>query len=459
MTGLRVRATTRPTTGDMQSGGANLRLARAVGEFRRAGARFAHGPLAYPLSGSQVTDHSIYSYPARMVSDLQGHLLDVIKACGEPCDIAFDPFMGGGTTMVEAMLRGMDFVGCDINPLSVLVCEVLSKPIEVHAVRKATQEVLAAATGTGSATPPTFKGRDYWYDESTVYQLASLREAILRVPRKRTRRFLWVALAETARRCSLSRNTTYKLHRVSRPDGIKNAMEVFRDTAWASHGKLVRLRERLDSRGFLVRGAYAGRVQLFCVDCRYIESRNGKPMPDVVITSPPYGDNKTTIPYGQHSFLPLQWIPLKELPPGATSKSLAGPCLLDSASLGGGMVRDQGDIETLSRRSPYLRQLRGALANAPPDRLGRVFGFARDFVQALQAIDAMRSPGALGVWTLGSRTVHGVPIHLHRVLLDGLPNLIPIARMERRIPRKRLAPRNATTSTINQETILITRFA
>lgn len=43
---------------------------------------------------------------------------------------------------------------------------------------------------------------------------------------------------------------------------------------------------------------------------------------DVILTSPPYGDNHTTVTYGQYSYLPLSWIDLKDIDSNASSKYL-----------------------------------------------------------------------------------------------------------------------------------------
>ena len=56
-------------------------------------------------------------------------------------------------------------------------------------------------------------------------------------------------------------------------------------------------------------GYYRGEVNIRLDD-------SSKPNPDVgahdlIVTSPPYGDNNTTVPYGQYSYLPLQWIDLE----------------------------------------------------------------------------------------------------------------------------------------------------
>src|SRR5437773_3959534 len=46
-----------------------------------------------------------------------------------PGDLVYDPFMGRGTTVIEAALAGRTPVGCDINPLStVLAAPRLAPP-------------------------------------------------------------------------------------------------------------------------------------------------------------------------------------------------------------------------------------------------------------------------------------------------------------------------------------------
>ena len=38
--------------------------------------------------------------------------------------LLFDPYMGSGTSLVEASVQGIDSVGTDINPLACLIAEV-----------------------------------------------------------------------------------------------------------------------------------------------------------------------------------------------------------------------------------------------------------------------------------------------------------------------------------------------
>ena len=40
----------------------------------------------------------------------------------------YDPFAGSGTALTEAMMKGLDFSGQDINPLAVLLCQAKTIP-------------------------------------------------------------------------------------------------------------------------------------------------------------------------------------------------------------------------------------------------------------------------------------------------------------------------------------------
>ncbi|MBM4286878.1 MAG: site-specific DNA-methyltransferase [Deltaproteobacteria bacterium] len=65
--------------------------------------------------------HSFYRYPARF-SPLFARA--IIKTFSQPGDLVFDPFMGGGTSLVEARALGRIVIGSDINKLSVFISKV-----------------------------------------------------------------------------------------------------------------------------------------------------------------------------------------------------------------------------------------------------------------------------------------------------------------------------------------------
>ena len=48
---------------------------------------------------------------------------NVIEMYSEPGETVLDPMAGGGTTLIECKLLGRGFIGCDINPEAVALCE------------------------------------------------------------------------------------------------------------------------------------------------------------------------------------------------------------------------------------------------------------------------------------------------------------------------------------------------
>ena len=64
--------------------------------------------------------HNFYRYPARFSPVF---VRAVIEAYSEPGDWVIDPFVGGGTTLVEAMALGRHSLGIDISALATFVCK------------------------------------------------------------------------------------------------------------------------------------------------------------------------------------------------------------------------------------------------------------------------------------------------------------------------------------------------
>jgi hypothetical protein len=76
-----------------------------------------------PVSGYT---HPFYRYPARMVPELAREL---IQQFSQPGDVVLDPFMGGGTSIVEALAAGRYTIGIDLNPLAAFLADVKTTPL------------------------------------------------------------------------------------------------------------------------------------------------------------------------------------------------------------------------------------------------------------------------------------------------------------------------------------------
>ena len=62
--------------------------------------------------------HRHYHYPARFSPLLVGRAIETFTA---PGDLVLDPYLGGGTTLVEAYARGREAIGSDISTLASFV--------------------------------------------------------------------------------------------------------------------------------------------------------------------------------------------------------------------------------------------------------------------------------------------------------------------------------------------------
>lgn len=81
-------------------------------------------PLLEAINDRKVVSgltHGIYRYPARF-SPLFARA--AIETFTKPGDTVFDPFMGGSTSLVEALSLGRNAVGTDLNQLAVFLARV-----------------------------------------------------------------------------------------------------------------------------------------------------------------------------------------------------------------------------------------------------------------------------------------------------------------------------------------------
>src|SRR3989442_2287960 len=128
--------------------GASLLVSTFVNEFWTSRQRAAHSL------------HEV-SYRACFKPQLPRFFTDRLTRAG---DTVYDPFMGRGTTLLEAALLARVPIGCDINPLSKVLVEPRLLPPEIDAVRQRLSKIDWAA------------GEEFPEDLLTFYHPDTLRE-------------------------------------------------------------------------------------------------------------------------------------------------------------------------------------------------------------------------------------------------------------------------------------------
>ena len=410
----------------------------------------------------RVEAHSYYQYPAMMVPSMQRILLQTVLRLQPGIRTLVDPFAGSGTLIVEGISEGLNVTAYDVNPLAVLLCRAKSEVFDTDALRdSATRLLTTVAKDTDRTHEVSFTNKLKWFSESAIIELSRIRRSIRSLADTSTRRFFWVALAETVRISSNSRTSTYKLHvrtleQIERLPSPQLTFErVIRRNLHAHEEYCSSLltRERLSRPR-----RYVGNLTVELHDSRLPDTRQH----DILISSPPYGDNTTTVPYGQNAYLPLQWIDLDDIQDDlSTSDCLRTTYEIDRRSLGG--CRRRGVLTkvyaSVMARSRTLRTTIQALSSQPRDRPARVLSFVNDLNTSLEAAAASIRPNGYLIWTLGNRRVGNQEVPLHRILKELLLSYDCsfVASIERPIPTKRMASRNCISDTIKHERVLILR--
>ncbi len=407
--------------------------------------------------------HAYLQYPAMMVPQMQGELIKVLREFVPGIKSVYDPFVGSGTVMTESMLQGLDFRGQDINPLAVLICQTKKGPFFEKALQNKIETLLnVIAEDKSDHTDIDFPNIFKWFRNDTAVGLSRIRRAIRLEPSKWSRRFFWVALAETVRLSSNSRTSTFKLH-IRPSDEIKSRNispeEIFKNIIQTNFEKLSEIKKILEEKGFLEKSKFTGSINIKLADSAKssLSHISDKDRFDLLVTSPPYGDNVSTVPYGQYSYLPLQWIDKADIDGNADDSFTSTTHEIDRRSLGGirnAAIEESGELKKISRT---FSQTIKSLHDEPRDRAIRVSAFCRDLNKCIDPLLNALNPGAYMAWTVGNRRVGKKTISMDKILSEFLlaRGAMEIVRLNRVIPSKRMAVKNNISSTMRMETILI----
>jgi DNA modification methylase len=163
-----------------------------------------------PKDTAYIT-HGYYTYPAKFIPQLAARLI-----CGhsDDGDIVIDPFMGSGTTIVEAMVNGRIGIGCDINEIACLVSEVKSTHIEYQRLLEEYQRIetdlKTRANGDfeqyarqAIAAIPQHERINYWFMPQQKEKLAIVLARITEIKNENILKFFLVAFAQILKSCSI----------------------------------------------------------------------------------------------------------------------------------------------------------------------------------------------------------------------------------------------------------------
>ena len=420
--------------------------------------------------------HGLFAYPAMMVPKMQREILEAFSSnLPSTEDITiFDPFMGSGTILVEGMLRGYNIIGVDINPLAYLVAKVKTEIYSTKRLKRSIDNLLSRISKDTKVQAPTkFENIDKWFKPEITIELDIIKQEIRKEDCLKIRRFFWAVFSDTVRTVSNARSCTYKLYMKTEKaidNYDKSPIDVFSEYIIAAYDGVVSFQNKLEKEGHLSdtrRGKkYKGSIDIHLANTIDVASQIcEKYNPDLVITSPPYGDNETTVTYGQYSVLELRWMDLNDIGKGIDPSVIDSQSRIDRISMGGTIEKKlcAQQKTKIAAKSPTLHNQIEQIESADKNKVWKVISFYNDFDDFANTLSKLKSNAYL-IMTVGNRTVAKQKIKMNEIMkeLFAYYGFDFSFEFTRRIIRKRMSiinARDAESGTLlesmNKEYIII----
>jgi len=387
--------------------------------------------------------HKISAYPATMVPDMQNELIKLIKSEDKSVQNILDPFHGSGVTIVEGMKNDLTPIGIDINPLANLITLVKLQGVSKNQIKLSNNRIIELLRKESFEFEiHGFYNIDKWYREDFIETFSKIRAAIQRERYKNIRQYYWVCLINILKKYSNTRSSTFKLHVKTQKDIDSMSNDIIENF----------IKNIEKSYVFLPNFVQYDKKNLYIGKAEDILSEFTDGTVDLICTSPPYGDNSTTVTYGQYSMLPLYWIDKSDL--GKFDEQLiANYSSIDSNSLGGNQR---------VRKSFESSVLNDFLSRIDEKKQNKVKNFVLDFLNVMTELVRVLKVGKYIVLTLGDRRVDNQVVPLSTITTEYLESngFILEKAITRNIPKKRM-PRKVSkvggnsVESMNQEHVLI----
>lgn len=393
-------------------------------------------------SNTKEYTHTYHTYPAMMIPQIARKLIKNYQPT-TGTNLIFDPYMGSGTTLVEAQLQGIKSIGTDLNPLARLMAKAKTTSFDyekIIATSASLKEKIKCYEPSQSLNFDHITNVDFWYSKDALAELHFLHMLIKALPLS-IQDFYLVALSECIREVSYTRNGEFKRYRMA-----KEKIPLFKPATFQLFfNKVTRntkgLFEFINQKSNAITEIYAFNT-VHHIPKKIIDNQ----MVDMVVTSPPYGDSKTTVAYGQFSRWANEWFRFDKAK------------IIDKLLMGGKKV------SSIHFATTSIKEELAQIKSIDEKRYQEVCYFLDDYFRSICNVSKTIRLGGRVCYVVGNRTVKGVQIPLDYFTIEtfernGFQHLDTFVR---NIPNKRMPSKNSPTnkkgkksSTMTAEYIII----
>ncbi len=250
--------------------------------------------------------HGYYTYPAKFIPQLAAK---IITEHSKEKDIVIDPFMGSGTTIIEAIVNNRVGIGTDINEIAVLLAKVKSTPIEYNLLINEYTNLMFILehklNGNFQSELQNAQNHiilperiDYWFKQHIKKKLIIILHNILKIKNIDVRDFFLISFAQILKSCSIWMQKSVKPTR----DLNKKEIDPLYKFDWQSKKMMKKHKDFNEILSPLVKKNIDTYRIVKNNDARNLPCENGKAA--LIVTSPPY---VTSYEYADLHQLPSLW--------------------------------------------------------------------------------------------------------------------------------------------------------
>ena len=389
---------------------------------------------------------NLHKYPATMIPQVG---IKILRELGVRDGAMLDPYCGSGSSFACGIEAGInDFTGFDLNPLAVLISRARFTWIEPEKLRKLCELLRENIHELAKHDSPVrrfklekYSNFSYWFKPEVAEKLQLIKEKIAELGDVAVERFLLVGLSLATRDCSYVRNNEFKLYRMKReeiPRFSPNVLETF-------FGYV----EKLLS---IYQAHYCDKLKNISLKVFNSSFTASEKKYDVVLTSPPYGDSRTTVAYGQFSLFTNEWLLGDERARKLDKRLMGGSA--NGGSANGGSTVDSEVVTGVIRE----------IAQMDAKRALEVATFYSDLKSSINEVSKAVAEGGKVVYIAGNRTVKGKTLPTDQFIAEcfasrGFRHILTYERLisNKRMPRLN-SPSNkagAKVATMNNEFIVV----
>ncbi|MCK9319573.1 DNA methyltransferase [Methanoculleus sp.] len=342
------------------------------------------------FAGEKLTRerHKIHPYPAMLHPLLVNYL---IKKYAKDNDTIFDPFCGSGVTLLQSALNNHSSIGFDINPLSLLIAKVKSDKYDIKKLKEEFDDFKKSILKNKKTDIPEIKNIDYWYTKEVIEDLGKVR-FILKNKKYKYNDFFIITFAYICRNQSLTRNGEFKRFRV-KAEKIKDFPNNVFEKLFEHIENTIDIFSNSEKPKKSARPILSNSEQPISPEIKY----------DLVITSPPYGDSKTTVAYGEYSSFGSEWIDDLNVYGGNNYK-------VDNESIG-----KVGILNEEIKKCDLLTDILKKIENIDKKRAKEVLHFYNGYYNVIRNVIKNLNNNGRVCFVVGNRTVKGYQIPMDQI--------------------------------------------